>query len=170
MAEIKTIIYSDEIEMLKDFMDEDSGVDIDNLHLQWGDSLYSLLKSLGEIVTAPGFELQLAKDNVAPLPETPDPEISNLEVKEMIKNWEKEFPLKKDKIPKPKFNLFDICNVHDIIQIATGELKEPHAVCFILGIKYTDHDDDQKKWKYYVHVKGRAIFQWVPERCLTPTE
>jgi len=56
MTEIKIIIYQNEIEMLKDFMKKGCG--IDDIHLQWTDDLYTLLTSLGKIVTAPGFEIE----------------------------------------------------------------------------------------------------------------
>lgn len=54
MTEVKIFIYDNEIAMLKDFMEKRCS--IDDINLQWTDELYSLLRSLGHIVTAPGFD------------------------------------------------------------------------------------------------------------------
>ena len=60
MREIKAYIYQEEIEMLKAFINDDFG--IDHMPLQWGPELHSLLTSLGNIVTEPGFEEQTWKE------------------------------------------------------------------------------------------------------------
>ena len=60
MREIKALLYQEEIEMLKAFMNDECG--IDQIPLQWGPELHSLLTSLGNIVTEPGFEKQTWKE------------------------------------------------------------------------------------------------------------
>ena len=56
MTEIKHYLTGNEIEMLKDLMDPNSDCDIYNINLQWTDELISLLNSIGNLVTAPGFD------------------------------------------------------------------------------------------------------------------
>ena len=60
MREIKAYLYQNEIDMLKAFMNDECG--IDHIPLQWGPELHSLLSSLGNTVTEPGFEEQTWKE------------------------------------------------------------------------------------------------------------
>ena len=54
MTEIRFDLSFNEIQMLKDFIEK--GCSIDNIALQWTDELYSLLSTLGHIVSGPDFD------------------------------------------------------------------------------------------------------------------
>ena len=62
MTEIKVILYNNEIEMLKDFIDPESDTGIDNIAIKWDHELHTLLSTIGQIVTAPGFDLHVIKE------------------------------------------------------------------------------------------------------------
>ena len=54
MTEIRFHLSFNEIQMLKDFMNKGCG--IDDIALQWTDELYTLLETLGHIVSEPEFD------------------------------------------------------------------------------------------------------------------
>ena len=62
MTEIKCLITGSEIEMLQDLMNPNSKTTIENLSTKWGCELHNLLKTLGHIVSAPGFEIETLKE------------------------------------------------------------------------------------------------------------
>ena len=53
MTEVTHYLTGNEIAMLKDFME--NGCNIDDINTEWAEELRSLLRSLGNIVTEPGF-------------------------------------------------------------------------------------------------------------------
>lgn len=64
MTEVRLYLDNREIEMLKDFIDPDTQTGIDNVALEWRDEVHSVLKALGDIVTAPGFERRVWREHV----------------------------------------------------------------------------------------------------------
>lgn len=60
MTEIRFYITQHEIEMLKDFIGK--GCTVADINLQWMDELQNLLKTLGEIVTTPGFDIKVIQE------------------------------------------------------------------------------------------------------------
>ncbi|MXV74507.1 hypothetical protein F4Z99_09530 [Candidatus Poribacteria bacterium] len=60
MTEIHFYITQNEIEMIKDFME--GGCTIADINLQWMRELRTLLESIGHIVTAPGFDIEVQKE------------------------------------------------------------------------------------------------------------
>ena len=78
MTEIRFPISFNEIEMLKDFMRKGCG--IDNISLQWTDELYTLLETLGKIVTAPDFDLDIWKEMF----KEDTPSIKNMDICEFL--------------------------------------------------------------------------------------
>lgn len=62
MTEIKIILYNNEIEMLKDFMDPKSDTGIDSITMKWDHELHTLLSTIGQIVTEPGFDILVLRE------------------------------------------------------------------------------------------------------------
>lgn len=66
--------------------------------------------------------------------------------------------------PKPKFDFFTTCNVHDIIN---EKRLPPHTTCYIVGARYTGMGDGTKAWEYYVLITGKYNYQWLREENLS---
>ena len=127
MTEIRFPISLNEIEMLKDFLDPDTRCNIDDIALQWTDELYSLLRSIGHIVTAPGFEIRLWRDKYN-LPPIPKPENTIEAFMESILFWKTTIENLKDEkdrspVEETGWYLMHIANAEDKIRELETKLE-----------------------------------------------